>query len=156
VKKANIVCAILGMAVSLAAFIITFGFKQFQNVPIGPEFFPRYLAAGLFICSAALLAQALRAGPQADKPAPTVCPRDKGIQRLLAGLGIITVYSLCWESLGFIIASPFALFALMFLLGLRRYALMAVFSLGTMAVIFGAFRFFLGIDMPLGILYGIL
>jgi putative tricarboxylic transport membrane protein len=144
------------MVISFIAFIVTFGFKQFQNVPIGPEFFPRYLASGLFICSAALLLQALRASPLTDKPAPTICPRDKGIQRLLAGLGIITVYSLCWESLGFIIASPFALFALMFLLGLRRYLLMVIFSLGTMVAIFSAFRFFLGIDMPLGILYGIL
>lgn len=155
-KKANIVCAVAGMLLSLFAFIKTFGFKQFQNIPIGPEFFPRYLAAGLFLCSAALLLQALSTNPAKDRPAPTICPRDKGIQRLLAGLLIILVYALLWEVLGFIIVTPPALFALMFLLGLRRYVLMGVFSLGTMVVVFGAFRMFLGIDMPLGILYGIL
>jgi putative tricarboxylic transport membrane protein len=156
VKKANTVCAIIAMAISLLAFIKTFGFKQFKNIPIGPEFFPRYLACGLFICSVALLLQARRADPIADKPAPPISLKNKGMQRLLAGIAIIIVYALSWEVLGFVIATPLALFALMFLLGLRRYLLMLIFSLGAMVVIFGAFRYFLNIDMPLGFLDGMM
>jgi hypothetical protein len=33
---------------------------------------------------------------------------------------------------------------------------MIIFSFAAMLVVFGAFRFFLGIDMPLGILDGLL
>lgn len=162
-KKANIVAAIIGMGLSVVVYTITLGFKQFKNVPIGPEFFPRWLAIGLFICSAVLLVQAIRVKPAApkspladDRPAPTLSVFDKGIQRLLIGVAIIVVYAFSWNLLGFVIATPLGLFALMFLLGLRRYAVMITFSLGAMLVIFCAFRYLLGIDMPLGFLYGIL
>jgi putative tricarboxylic transport membrane protein len=143
------------MLFSATAFIMTLFFKELQNVPVGPEFFPRYLASGLFICSLVLLIQQMKAGLK-DRPAPTISLKDKGMQRLLAGAAIIVVYALLWEVLGFIIATPLALFALMFLLGLRRYPAMIIFSFGAMLVVFGAFRFFLSIDMPLGILYGLL
>jgi putative tricarboxylic transport membrane protein len=144
------------MIFSVVAFSMTLSFKQFQNVPVGPEFFPRYLAAGLFICCLVLLIQQVRAGLKNDTPAPTISLKDKGMQRLLAGAAIIVIYALCWEPLGFIAATPLALFGLMFLLGLRRYPVMVIFSLAAMFVIFGAFRFFLGIDMPLGILDSLL
>ena len=155
-KKANIVAAIIGMGLSAAVFIVTLGFRKFRNVPVGPEFFPRWLAIGLFICSAALLIQALRTKRADDSPAPTLSLFDKGMQRLLIGVAIIALYAFLWNSLGFIIATPLGLFALMFLLGLRRYRVMIAFSFGAMIVIFCAFRYLLGIDMPLGILYGLI
>jgi len=156
VKKANIIAGIIGMGFSCAVYIVTLGFRKFKNVPIGPEFFPRWLAIGLFICSAVLLVQAIRGKSADDHPAPTLSLFDKGIQRLLIGVGIIVVYAISWNFLGFIIATPLALFAIMFLLGLRRYWAMIAFSLGAMIVIFCAFRYLLGIDMPLGILYGLI
>ncbi|MDR1108705.1 MAG: tripartite tricarboxylate transporter TctB family protein [Spirochaetaceae bacterium] len=155
-KKANIIAAITGMAVSSVMFIITLGFKKFRNVPVGPEFFPRWLAVGLFICSAVLLVQALKIKPADDPGAPTLSFFDRGMQRLLAGAGIIVIYAVSWNFLGFIIATPLAIFALMFLLGLRRYRVMVIFSLGAVIVIFCAFRYFLGIDMPMGFLGGII
>ena len=153
-KKANIVAAIIGMGFSSAVFIVTLGFRKFKNVPIGPEFFPRWLAIGLFACSAVLLVQALRTKSADDRPAPTLSIFDKGMQRLLAGAAVIVLYAFLWNSLGFIIATPLGVFALMFLLGLRRYRVMIAFSLGAMIVIFCSFRYLLGIDMPLGFLYG--
>jgi putative tricarboxylic transport membrane protein len=156
VKKANIIAAIIGMGFSSAVYIATLGFRKFRNVPIGPEFFPRWLAIALFICSAALLIQAIRVKPAGDRPAPTLGFFDKGIQRLLIGVGIIVVYAVSWNFLGFVIATPLGLFAFMFLLGLRRYRVMVAFSLGAMIVIFCAFRYLLGIDMPLGVLYGLI
>jgi len=151
-KLADTVCALAGMAFSAGAFIKTFGFKRFKNVPVGPEFFPRYLAGGLFLCCLALLIQALARKPAGNRPAPVLSLMDKGIQRLLAGIGIIILYALCWEPVGFLIVTPLAVFALMFLLGLRRFRVMIAFSLGASAVIFCAFRYLLGIDMPMGIL----
>ena len=153
-NKANKVCAIIGMLFSAGAILMTLSFKQFQNVPVGPEFFPRYLAAGLFICSLVLFLQQLKYKDK--RPAPVISPRDKGIQRVLKGIAIILVYALLWEVLGFIIVTPIAIFTLMFLLGMRRYPAMIIFSLAAMLVVFSAFRFFLGVDMPLGILDNLL
>jgi putative tricarboxylic transport membrane protein len=153
-KKANIVAAIIGIGFSAGAFIITFGFKKFKNVPVGPEFFPRWLAIGLFVCSVALLVQAIMVKPAEDRPAPPLSLRDRGMLRLLAGAAIIVAYAVSWNYLGFIIATPLAVFGLIFLLGLRKFPVMIIFSVSAMAVIFCAFRYLLGIDMPMGFLYG--
>ncbi|MDR2450535.1 MAG: tripartite tricarboxylate transporter TctB family protein [Candidatus Accumulibacter sp.] len=154
-KKANIVCALVGMIFSAGVFIATLGFRQFRNVPVGPEFFPRWLSAGLFICCLALLVVSL--GTKSDQAAPSISPFDKGIQRLLIGLAIAIAYAACWEPVGFIVITPVAVFALMFLLGKREYRSMLLMAAGSTAVIFCAFRFLLGIDMPMGLfsLFGI-
>jgi putative tricarboxylic transport membrane protein len=154
-KKANIAAAIIGMGFSSAAFIITLGFKKFKNVPIGPEFFPRWLAIGLFVCSAVLLIRMLRVKPAHDESAPTLSPFDRGMRRLLVGAVIIVAYAVSWNFLGFLIATPLGVFALMFLLGLRRYRVMIIFSVSVMIVIFCAFRYLLGINMPMGLLDGL-
>ena len=155
-RKANIVSGIVGMAFSAFAFIQTLSFRRFPLVPVGPEFFPRRLAVGLFICSAVLVLQSFFKKNKDDKPAPTISPLDKGMQRLLLGVAIIIIYALCWEPLGFIIATPFGIFAIMFLLGFRKYLAMVLFSLGTTAVVFSIFDFVLNITMPLGLLQDLL
>ncbi|MDR0539990.1 MAG: tripartite tricarboxylate transporter TctB family protein [Spirochaetaceae bacterium] len=155
-KTADMVCGIIGMMFSGGAFTMTLFFKKFKNVPVGPEFFPRWLAAGLFVCSAALFVQALKRPAAADKPAPTISPRNKGIRRLIAGIALIALYVFSWELAGFPLTTPLLLFALMFLLGMRRYPVMALFALGATAAIFCAFKFLLGIDMPLGLLENLL
>jgi putative tricarboxylic transport membrane protein len=155
-KKADLMAAVMGIGFSSITFIITLGFKKFKNVPVGPEFFPRWLSVGLFVCSVALLIQALKTKPAQDKASPTLSLRDRGMQRLLVGATLIVVYAVSWNFMGFLLATPLALFALMFLLGLRRYRGMALFSVSAVVVIFCAFRYLLGIDMPMGFLDGIL
>ena len=156
VRKANFVAAFIGMAFSATAYIMTLSFKQIKGVTIGPEFFPRYLAAGFFICSFVLFINAIRTNPQKDKKAPTISPFNKGMQRLFAGIAIILVYIFCWEPVGFIIITPLAMAAMMLLLGYRRYLMMVIFSIGTTIVVFCAFRFLLSLDMPLGLLQSML
>jgi putative tricarboxylic transport membrane protein len=155
VKRANIAAAIIGMAFSSGAYAVTLGFKKFRNVPVGPEFFPRWLAVGLFVCSGVLLFQALKAAPAGARPVPTLSPRDAGVRRMLVGLGVILLYALSWNLLGFILATPLVLFAVTFLLGHRKIPVMVIFALAATAVIFSAFRFLLGIEMPLGVLDGV-
>ncbi|MDR2536231.1 MAG: tripartite tricarboxylate transporter TctB family protein [Treponema sp.] len=150
-KKADMTAGIIGMLFSAATFAATLGFKQFKNVPVGPEFFPRYLSVGLFICSAALFIQALRRADD-GKASPTLRLKDAGMRRLLVGIGIIAVYAFLWDIAGFPVITPVAIFALIFLLGHRKYLLMAIFALGTTAVIFSVFKLLLAIDLPLGFL----
>ena len=151
-KKANLVCGVVGMVFSTTAFIRTLSFRQFLNVPVGPEFFPRYLAAGLFICSFILVLQQFWSKDK--RPNPTISPLNKDIQRILIAGVLILVYALLWESAGFIIISPPALFVFMLILGNRKYISMAIFSIAATVVVFASFRYFLHVDLPLGLLYG--
>ena len=151
-RKADIVAGLIGMAFSAFAFYQTLSFRQFLNVPIGPEFFPRRMAMGLFICSVVLVIQSILKKSKNDKPAPTISPLDRGMQRLFVGIAIIIAYALCWELLGFLIITPLAMFGMMLLLGFRKYIVMVIFSIGTTAAVFSIFSFILNIYMPLGLL----
>jgi len=153
-KKANIVSAIVGMLFALVTFLKTFTFKKFTNVPVGPEFFPRILAVGLFLCCLILLISAIlkKEEPGKEEKAPTISPINKDMQRCLLGLLVIVVYSLLWEIIGFIVATPIAIFVMIFILGKRNYLTMAIVSVAATVVIFCAFKFLLQIEMPLGYL----
>lgn len=154
-KKANIISAVIGMIVSGSAFAYTFTFKKFKNVAVGPEFFPRALAVLLFVCCFVLLVQnlipLLKNIPDTKK-APTLSLKDKGMQKALIGLLIITAFAVLWNFLGFLIVTPLAVFAMILLLGKKTYVLNAVVAVGITVLIFLAFKFLLGITMPLGFL----
>ncbi|MBR4323607.1 tripartite tricarboxylate transporter TctB family protein [Treponema sp.] len=149
-KKANIISAIVGMAVSALAFGYTFTFKKFKNVPVGPEFFPRALALLLFICCLVLLLTNLKTNQRNKEKAPTLSLFNKDMQKAALSLLLIILYAISWNFLGFLIATPIALFAMIFILGKRNYKMMAAVSLGMTALVFCAFKFLLGIEMPLG------
>ena len=149
-KKANIISAVIGMIVSAAAFGYTFTFKQFKNVPVGPEFFPRVLAIALFIFCVLLLLTNLKTSESNKKSAPTMSLKNRGMQKALAGLAIVVAYALLWEVLGFLIITPIAIFLMTLLLGKRSYIKMIVIAVGATAIVFLAFKYLLGIQMPLG------
>jgi len=152
VKSANIICGLFMMAFSAYAFIVTFSFRQFTSVPIGPEFFPRLLAAGLFICSFALFLQGIMVNAKRYKKAPTISPFDKNMRRLFIGVVIILAYVLSWRPIGFLITTPLTIVGLMYLLGFRKYFLMILISLGATAVVYGSFSTFLNVLLPLGLM----
>ena len=152
-KKANIVSSIIGMGLSVTFFVITLGFRQFRNVPIGPEFFPRWLTIGLFLCSAALFIKSIRAP---SSRSPTLSLFDKGIQRMIIAVAITVAYAFSWIYLGFLVSTPLGLFGFMFLLGFRKYRLMIIYSFSATLVIFFLFSYVLNIRMPMGFLTGIL
>lgn len=153
-RKANIIGALIFLAISIYVIAVTFTFKQFKNVAVGPEFFPRYLASGLMICSIVLIYQSLMSKDKS--PAPTISLRDKGMQRVLAGIIIIVLYLALWKTLGFLIVTPLALFAFMYLLQLKNYKIMTAIAIFSGTGIFLAFKIILGIEMPLGILSSII
>jgi putative tricarboxylic transport membrane protein len=152
VRKANFISGIIGMIFSAVAFGYTFTFKQFINVPVGPEFFPRYLAVGLFICSLVLLLTNIKDTPHNAGEAKTLSLKDKGMQRLVIGVGIVLLYALLWNVLGFLIITPLCLFGLMYLIGTREYRGMIIVSVVGTVVIFLVFKHLLGIEMPMGFL----
>ncbi|MCR5290459.1 MAG: tripartite tricarboxylate transporter TctB family protein [Treponema sp.] len=155
-RIANIVSAIVGMLVSGGAFAYTYTFKKFKNVPVGPEFFPRMLALGMFICCVVLLLSNLRQTEKNKGAAPTLSLKNKGVQKALLSIVLILVYALMWEFTGFLVITPFALFAMIFILGKRNYKMMIFVSIAATIVIFLIFKMLLGIEMPLGFVENLL
>ncbi|MGF6907388.1 tripartite tricarboxylate transporter TctB family protein [Fusobacterium sp. PH5-44] len=153
-KKANIISGLIFMCISIYVIVVTFTFKKFKNVPVGPEFFPRYLGIGLLICSVIIIFQGIV--DESKAKAPTISPFDKGIQRVIISLAIMVFYVILWPILGFLIVTPLLLFFLMCLLKIKNYAVMIAISVIASVMIFSIFKYLLGIEMPLGILQGII
>ena len=76
--------------------------------------------------------------------------KNRGMQKALAGFAIVVVYALLWEVLGFLIITPIAIFLMTLLLGKRSYIKMIIVAVGATAIVFLAFKYLLGIQMPLG------
>lgn len=148
-RVSNIVCAAVGIAIGLIAIYITTKFKQFTNVPVGPEVFPRIMATGLVICSIALIVQAALKGKKWEK-APTLSLRDRGIRRMLVAAVLIVAFYLLWEPVGFLILAPVTLFLLMLNMDFKRYGQMAILSLAISVAVWLLFWQVLVIELPLG------
>ncbi len=146
----NIICAVVGMVIGTVAIVLTTGFRQFVNVPVGPEVFPRIMAIGLIVCSVALLIFNL-IKKDTDK-APPLSPRDHGIQRMLIIVGLVLCYYLLLEIIGYLILSPILLFVSMLVMGYRKYRNMIIISLSVTALVFLLFWQMLTIDLPNGFL----
>lgn len=149
VRFSDIICASVGVLLGAAAIEMTTHFKQFTNVPVGPEVFPRIMATGLILCSLALLLQAaLRKA--ASESAPTLSLRDRGIQRMLIAAVLIVAFFLLWETVGFLILAPITLFLLMLDMDFRKFGRMALLSLGISVAVWLLFWQVLVIELPLG------
>ena len=149
-QTSNLICAFIGIAIGVAAIWITTGFKQFVNVPVGPEVFPRIMAVGLILCSIALVVFNLIR--KDTDPAPPLSIRDHGIRRMLIIAGIVLVYFLLLETVGYLILSPLLLFFSMFVMDYRNYKYMIIISLGVTLAVFRLFWQVLVIELPNGLL----
>lgn len=86
---------------------------------IGPEFFPGVMTVTIAILSAALLVRSLwRGSLQSAEATSYASTRVLGVMACF--LGLLVVYILIYEPLGFLLASGLALPAGMLLLGERR------------------------------------
>ena len=149
-QLSNIISAVIGIAVGTAAILMTTGFRQFVNVPVGPEVFPRIMATGLIVCSVALLIFNLI--KKDTDQAPPLSLRDHGIQRMLIIVGLVIAYYLLLEIVGYLILSPILLFVSMLVMGYRKYRNMIIVSISVTAVVFLLFWQMLTIDLPNGFL----
>ena len=149
-RTSNLLCAFVGIAIGVIAIWITTGFRQFVNVPVGPEVFPRIMATGLILCSIALVIFNLV--KKDTDPAPPLSLRDHGMRRMLIIAGSVLVYYLLLETIGYLILSPLLLFFAMYVMDYRKYRNMAIISLSVTIAVFLLFWQVLVIELPPGLL----
>ena len=125
------------------SFAITVGFAADR---LGPNFFPRLLALTLVACALALIGRSLRGR---SDPAPLPPMR---VPLLVWTLGLTIAYALALQRLGYLIATPLYLAALVWLLGYRSPAGLAGTALGVTAALYLVFAQALKVLVPMGLL----
>ena len=144
---------IWGIAGMLLCAYIWISSAEFPNdavMKIGPDFFPRIMAMGMGIASAALLLQAVFVTDvgTADK----LSVKDPNIQRAVIVFVAAVIYVFVMEWLGFIVDTVIFMVFMMYMLKFRNYLRMVVISLVTALAVLGAFEGLLDIQLPMGIM----
>lgn len=153
-KKANIVFGILGLLLCAYVWISSASFPKDAIMIIGPEFFPRVMATGMGIASTVLLVHTLFIGHAGE--AKPINFKDPGIRRAVVVFLSAVIYAFLLETLGFIISTILFMMFIMYMLQFRTYGKMLLASVATVAVIIFAFQIMLQIQLPPGILDGML
>ena len=135
-KKANIVFGIIGLLLSAYVWISSADFPYDKIMILGPEFFPRVMAVAMAIASAALLVYTYMVGTVGD--GRSISLKNPGIRR------------------AFIIDSLLFMMFMMYMLQFRSYGKMFLSSVLTIAIVIFAFQIMLQIQLPAGILDGML
>lgn len=147
-KKENIIFGLIGVAISAYIFWETSKFPLDNIMNIGPSFFPRFLAVGLFIFSMILIF--LNLFRVEEKVEVKFSIKDPGVHRAAISLIITVLYGLIMGFLGFIITTILYLCSLMYLMKLRKWIRMLIISTGVSLIIYTIFKTLLNISLPIG------
>jgi len=120
---------------------------------VGPRFFPFLVAAGLLLCGALLVVQALRghaAPAEAGEDVDTEVPPDLVA---VAGVGAaLVVYLLLLETAGFVLASALLFWGVALAFGSRSWLRDPLIGLALGMTVYLAFTRLLGLRLPAGVL----
>jgi len=154
----------LGVAALLGATAVVIGIDtaNIRHTAInagvmGPQVVPTLIAVGLALCAIALTVDVLRGGRGEPEDGEDIDLSGPAHWPTLLGLaGIILAAALLMDPLGFVIASALMFYGSALLLGSRRYVWALLIGIGLAVATFYGFVLGLGINLPAGLLTGIL
>jgi len=154
----------LGVAALLAviAIVIAVDTANIRDTAInagvmGPQVVPTIIAIGLGLCAIALAISVLRGGQADAEDGEDIDLSQKAHWPTVFGLGgLILVFALSMDFLGFVIGSALLFYGSALLLGSRRFLWALVIGILLAVGTFYGFVLGLGINLPAGLLTGIL
>lgn len=147
---ANVITSLVFIAIGLYAVVASYGFRTVNNTAVQPATFPRVMAWAMIICAAVVLVMnAVKMGRDTEKAA-SLSLKDRGIRGALICFVVSFAYYLLWEPVGFFILAPITMFALMYLIDMRNYVMMAIVAIVLPLVMWLLFYKVLSISVPLG------
>ena len=153
-KTANIAAGCVGLLLSSYVWFASADFPKDVIMKIGPDFFPRLVVIAMALASLTLIIQSVL--NKSSVAADGLSLKDSGIQRALFVLLLAVIYVSSMDFLGFIIATVLTMLIMMYLLRLRNVVQMLLVSIAAAFVINFAFAGLLGIQLPAGLLDGII
>ncbi|TFD89043.1 tripartite tricarboxylate transporter TctB family protein [Cryobacterium serini] len=154
----------LGVAALLAviAIVIAVDTANIRHTAInvgvmGPRVVPTIIAIGLGLCAIALAISVLRGGHAEAEDGEDIDLTQKAHWPTVFGLGgLIFVFALTMDFLGFVIGSALLFYGSALLLGSKRFIWALVIGILLAVGTFYGFVLGLGINLPAGLLTGIL
>ena len=133
------------LAVALVYFQQSFTIlRGFASDRLGPAFFPRMLALTLAALALTLIVRAVTGRSDPSRP-----PEIR-VGTFLAVVTLLVVYAFVLPAVGFLLATPVLLGAVIWLLGLRRWGAVLGTAVGATVVLYFAFARALHVLLPMG------
>ena len=147
-KKANIVTGLIVIVAALAVILYTyFTFPAgVQGVP-GPGVFPIIIAAMMLACGVIVLVDALR-----SKSEEVLVLLDKDNIRVYITIGILVVYILMVQYVGFVVSSTIFMTGMIRWFSGKKILYCGAWGLGLSAVVYCAFTYLLKVSLNFGFL----
>src|SRR5215470_12388899 len=122
--------------------------------PLGPKAFPALVGGGLILSGILLLLETWKKWRSAEFAATatrTELPLDRRRQLTLCAMVAWTaIYYLCFDSIGYLIATPIFLLGLLSHFHRRHHVANAVVAVGFTAIVYALFTLLLGVPLPTG------
>lgn len=151
-KKANCILGVFGIGLGVYIYSVasTFPANMSATDP-GAAYFPKMLAILLIaLCLGLIVSTLLNKGEGEKLDIP-----PHAWHLLIAFVGLL-VYCLLFKKLGFILDTLWFVFGMQYLLKSRKWLQMAIISIATTAIIYVVFSMLLYVNLPAGVLSGIL
>lgn len=157
---ANLVCAIVLLAIEIWAFVETGTFRVVKNASVQPATFPRVMLVGMMVFTVILLLQSViklaRGMKENDfwaEPAASVNVfKNKGVQAALFVIVLCAVYVALFELLGYVAVSAIVSAIIMVLIGKRNPVQIALVSILVPLGMWLVFYKMLTVNIPMGVL----
>ena len=151
-RRCNQVASILLLILSVAVIVGSGDLVYRVEFSPGAGFFPFWLGVSLLLLSLILLMKnTVVKSPVADE---NPLPGREALLRILCILGSLLVVILLFERIGFLITMfSFVAFLLIFLEKYRWYSGILI-SLAMVFAVYGIFKIWLSVPLPLGLLHG--
>lgn len=145
------------MAVAFLAVSEQFAGNQISQYDPGAAFWPRATLVVILVAGLLNIALTYRRAKRNDESLSLSTPSSDGLggvsqkeRQFVAVIVLSVVFFLSLEYIGFLVASPFFLFAFAYLIGYEDVGKLAVFSLVVALIVFFAFRNVMNIALPYG------
>jgi hypothetical protein len=151
--NADVVIALLLMAVCVVLFAETFRYETLHLSIIGAKLWPRVVVVALFVLSALYLRQSLRASAKERASAFDLKAWLSANHNVIVSFGLFAAFLVSLPYLGMLIAGVAFVFATLAVLGptdVRSHGLHAGIAVVSVGLMWAIFTFALGVILPQG------
>lgn len=135
--------------------LASMGIGKSQDISaIGPYFFPKIIAIGIFFCSLAILIPAIRTDRTPAADTPSVINTETQAETRLIWMkftftaAIFLGYIFGLTLIGFLVATPVFIFSISYIIGSRKYLRDIVIALLLTGAIYAIFEHLLKVNVP--------
>lgn len=154
---ANLVASLLFIAVGIWGLLQMMNLQQVKDTYAQPNVFPIAMIVGMLIFSVILLIQSILKlskmdlnDPMVDKAESINLIKDKGVQGALIVIALCVAFVLLFKPLGYVLDAAIVGFAIMALIGKRKWGVMVLVAILVPFVMWLLFFKLLSVNIPMG------